>query len=75
MNKVRRNDTVMVLTGKDRGKSGVVRRVLPRKSRVVVEGINLIKRHQRPSQASGVPVPGGIVTKEAPMHLSNVMVV
>jgi large subunit ribosomal protein L24 len=75
MANVRRNDTVLVLTGKDRGKQGVVRSVLPKKSRVVVEGINLMKKHQRPTQSGGVPIPGSIVTRESPIHASNVMVV
>ena len=75
MNKVRRNDTVLVISGKDRGKTGVVRQVLPKNTRVVVEGINLVKKHQRPTQQAGVPAPGGIVTREAPLHVSNVMLV
>ena len=75
MRKVRRNDTVMVRSGKDRGKTGTVRQVLPKKGRVVVEGINLTKKHQRPTQQAGVPQPGSIVTREAPLHLSNVMLV
>jgi large subunit ribosomal protein L24 len=75
VNKVRRNDTVLVITGKDRGKQGVVRRVLPKHGRVVVEGINMIKKHQRPTQQGGVPAPGGIVTREAPLSASNVMLV
>ncbi len=75
MNKIRRNDSVMVITGKDRGKTGVVRQVFPRKGRLVVEGLNLIKKHQRPTQQAGVPAPGGIVVREAPLHASNVMLV
>jgi large subunit ribosomal protein L24 len=75
MRKVRRNDTVLVISGKDRGKTGVVRQVDPRKDRLVVEGINLIKKHQRPTQQGGVPAPGGIVVREAPLHASNVMLV
>jgi large subunit ribosomal protein L24 len=74
MAKVRRNDTVLVITGKDRGKTGVVRQVLPRQNRVVVEGINQVKKHQKPSQSAGMPVPGGIVIQDAPLHASNVMV-
>jgi large subunit ribosomal protein L24 len=72
---IRRNDTVMVLSGKDRGKQGVVREVITKKDRVIVEGINLIKKHQRPTQQGGVPVPGSIVTREGPLHVSNVMLV
>jgi large subunit ribosomal protein L24 len=75
MNKVRRNDTVLVITGKDRGKTGVVRQVFPRQSKLVVEGLNLIKKHQRPTQTGGVPAPGGILSREAPLHASNVMLV
>jgi len=75
VNKVRRNDTVLVLTGKDRGKTGLVRQVIPKKGRVVVEGVNMMKKHQRPTQQAGVPTPGSIVTREAPIHASNVMVV
>jgi large subunit ribosomal protein L24 len=73
MAKIRRNDTVLVITGKDRGKTGVVRQVLPKYDRLVVEGVNQIKKHQRPTQAAGVPVPGGIVVKDAPVAVSNVM--
>jgi large subunit ribosomal protein L24 len=75
MNSIRRNDTVMVIAGKDRGKTGVVRTVFPRDKRVVVEGINMIKKHQRPTQQAGVMAPGGILAREAPLDWSNVMVV
>jgi large subunit ribosomal protein L24 len=75
MSRVRRNDTVMVLTGKDRGKTGTVREVQTKKGRVVVDGINMMKKHQRPTQQAGVPQPGSIVTREAPLHASNLMVV
>jgi large subunit ribosomal protein L24 len=75
VNKVRRNDTVLVIAGKDRGKTGVVRQVFPRQARLVVEGVNMIKKHQRPTQSGGVPAPGGIVTREAPLSWSNVMLV
>jgi large subunit ribosomal protein L24 len=75
MNKVRRNDTVRVMTGKDRGKTGLVRQVMPRKGKLLVEGINIVKKHQRPRQQGGVPVPGGILAREAPLSASNVMVV
>ena len=69
---IRRNDTVIVTAGKDRGKKGRVLIVLPEKNRVVVEGVNLIKRHTRPSQQNRQ---GGIIEKEASVHASNVMVV
>ena len=75
MKSIKRNDTVLVIAGKDRGKTGVVRSVLPKKDRVVVDGVNMIKKHQRPSQSQGTMVPGGIVTREGPLHASNVMVV
>jgi large subunit ribosomal protein L24 len=75
VNKIRRQDNVLVLSGKDRGKTGVVRQVLTAKGRVIVDGINMMKKHQRPTQAAGVPAPGGIVTREAPLHASNVMLV
>jgi large subunit ribosomal protein L24 len=64
-----------VIAGKDRGKTGVVRQVLPKKERLVVEGVNMMRKHQRPTQQEGVPVPGGIVAREAPLHQSNVMLV
>ena len=70
---IRRNDTVVVTTGKDSGKRGRVLRVLPDKGRVVVEGVNLIKRHTRPNP--GKNVKGGIVEREASLHASNVQLV
>jgi large subunit ribosomal protein L24 len=75
MKAIRRNDTVLVIAGKDRGKTGVVRSVLVKKGRVVVDGVNMIKKHQRPSQSQGQMVPGGIVTREGPLDASNVMIV
>ena len=70
--KIRRNDTVLVIAGKDRGKRGKVHHSYPEESRVVVEGINMIKRHMRPR-------PGvrqtGIIEREASIHVSNVMLV
>jgi large subunit ribosomal protein L24 len=68
---VRKNDTVVVRTGKDRGKRGRVLRVLAEKNRVVVEGVNMIKRHTRPNPQKNIK--GGIVEREAPIHASNVM--
>lgn len=70
--KIRSGDTVIVLTGKDKGKSGKVRQVLPHEHRVFVEGVNLVKRHQK---ARGPGQPGGILEKEAPLHVSNVALV
>jgi large subunit ribosomal protein L24 len=66
---VKKDDLVMIVAGKDKGKSGKVLRVLPEKERVVVENLNLIKRHTRPSQTNNE---GGIIEKEAPIAISNV---
>lgn len=68
--KIKKGDMVVILTGKDKGKSGEVLQVLPKESRAVVAGVNLVKRHTRPSQVSQ----GGIVTKEASIHLSNLAI-
>lgn len=70
--KVRRNDTVEITTGKDRGKRGEVRRVLPREQRIVVTGINIVKRHRRQRNPQE---PSAIIQLEAPLHVSNVKVV
>ena len=70
---VRKNDNVLVTTGKDRGTKGRVLKVLPAKNRVVVEGVNLIKRHTKPNP--GRQIKGGVVEREAPLHASNVQVV
>jgi large subunit ribosomal protein L24 len=70
--KIKKGDRVVVLTGKDKGKTGQVAKVMPTEGRVVVSGLNLVKRHTRPSQ--GDPQ-GGIKTKEAPVHVSNVAIV
>jgi large subunit ribosomal protein L24 len=75
MSGIRRNDTVQVRAGKDRGKQGLVRTVITKKDRVVVDGVNMMKKHQRPTQQGGVPVPGSVVTREASLHVSNVMLV
>ena len=76
--KVRRGDTVQVMSGKDSGKQGKVLRVDLKKDRLFVEGLNIIKRHQRPrslkdTQRGGKV--GGVIEKEGPIHISNVMVV
>jgi len=71
--RLRKNDLVVVLSGKDRGKQGKVLRIDPRKRRVIVERINLIKKHVRPNP--GKNIAGGISEKEAPIHISNVMLV
>lgn len=72
MKKVKKNDTVLIISGNDRGKKGKVLKVFPEKDKVIVEGVNLIKRHTRPTQQ--LPR-GGIIQKEAPIHISNVMVI
>lgn len=69
---VRRGDTVMVVAGKERGKKGKVLRVIPEKGRVVVERLNMIKKHQKPTQKIRQ---GGIIEREGSIHLSNVMLV
>jgi large subunit ribosomal protein L24 len=69
---VRKGDTVIVVAGKERGKRGRVLRVIPEKSRVVVERINMIKKHQRPTQRVRQ---GGIIEREGSIHLSNVMLI
>lgn len=69
---IKKGDIVLVVTGKDAGKKGKVLRVLPRDNRLVVEGVNRVKKHQRPNQS--VPQ-GGILNIEAPLNISNVMVV
>ncbi len=72
MNKIKRDDTVLVIAGKDRGKQGPVRRVLPREGRLVVQGINMVKRHQKP-RAQGTQA--GIIEREAAIQISNVMLI
>ena len=69
---IRKGDTVKVIAGKDRGKTGKVLRSVPEKSRVVVEKVNMVKKAMRPTQANPQ---GGISTVEAPIHVSNVMLV
>jgi large subunit ribosomal protein L24 len=66
--RIRKGDSVRVLTGRDKGKTGEVLRVLPKESRILVQGVNIIKRHQRPSQTNA----GGILEREASIHISNV---
>ena len=70
---VRKNDSVVVVTGKDRGKKGRVLKVFPKQNRVVIEGVNFIKRHTRPNPRANVK--GGIVEREASLHASNVQIV
>ena len=76
--KIRRDDEVVVISGKDRGKTGKVLRVDPKEQRVYVEGLNIVKRHQRPRQVGGAQraeTVGGVIEKEGPIHVSNVMLV
>lgn len=69
--KIRKGDTVTVVTGRDRGRTGEVLRVVPAQRRVVVQGVNMVKRHTKPSPAS----PGGVIEKEATIDISNVALV
>ncbi len=68
--KIRKNDSVIIIAGKDRGKKGKVRRTFPKEDKVIVEGLNMIKRHSR---ARGAARQAGIIELEAPIHVSNVM--
>ncbi|CAM4080149.1 MULTISPECIES: 50S ribosomal protein L24 [Mesobacillus] len=67
---VKKGDKVMVISGKDKGKTGIILEAYPKQSRVLVEGINIVKKHAKPSQ---VNPQGGILNQEAPIHVSNVM--
>lgn len=69
--KIKKGDQVVVLSGDDKGKTGEVVKSMPKEGKVVVQGVNLVKRHTQPSQTT----PGGIVTKEAPINVSNVAIV
>lgn len=69
--RIKKDDTVMVITGRERGKTGKVLRVLPEEKRLLIERLNLVKRH---TKARGPQSPQGIVEKEAPVHQSNVMI-
>jgi large subunit ribosomal protein L24 len=75
--RIKTGDEVIVMSGKDRGKKGKVLRVEPAKDRVYVEGLNIIKRHQKPQQVANTQRPeqvGGVIEREGPIHASNVMV-
>lgn len=69
---VKTGDKVKVIAGKDKGKEGVITKAFPKKDRVIVEGVNVVKKHTKPSNANPS---GGIVEKEAPIHVSNVMLI
>jgi len=74
--RIRKGDEVRVIAGKDRGKRGRVLRVQPGRSRVFVEGLNMVKRHTRPQQVADVQrgqTVGGVIEREGPIHISNVM--
>ncbi|MGB1285662.1 MAG: 50S ribosomal protein L24 [Aggregatilineales bacterium] len=75
MQRVKRGDTVEVIAGKDLGERGEVLRVINKADRVLIDGINIVKRHEKARQAGQSTVPAQIIEKEAPVHLSNVMVV
>ena len=70
---VRKNDNVLVVTGKDRGKRGRVLKVLPARNRLVIEGVNFIKRHTRPNPQRNIK--GGVVEREGSVHASNVQII
>ncbi len=65
--KLKKGDNVLVITGKDKGKSGTILSIIPQKNRAIVKGVNVVKKHQKPSKQSG----GGIIEKELSIHLSN----
>jgi large subunit ribosomal protein L24 len=76
--KIRRDDTVIVISGKDRGKTGKVTRVEPDKQRVYIEGLNMIKRHEKPRQVAGsqrAQTVGGVIERPGPIHISNVALI
>jgi len=73
--RIRRDDEVIVISGKDRGKRGKVLRAEPKKNRVYVEGLNIVKRHQRPTQTAAGQQAGGVIEREGPIHISNVMLI
>ena len=72
MRKLRKGDEIIVITGKDKGKRGTITQVLPSQDRLLVEGINMVKKHQKPNPNLGIP--GGRVDKEMPLHVSNVAI-
>ncbi len=75
MQRIKKGDTVEVIAGKDLGERGEVVSVLPKADRVVVQGINVMKRHQKAKQAGNQQIPAQIIEFDAPLHLSNVMLV
>ena len=73
--RIKTDDQVVVISGKDRGKRGKVLRVEPKKNRLFVEGLNIVKRHQRPSQTATGQQGGGVIEREGPIPVSNVMLI
>lgn len=71
--KIKKNDTVLVIAGKDRGNRGRVLRILPAKGRAIVEGVNMLKRHTRPNPQKQIQ--GGVLEREAPIQISNLMLI
>ncbi len=71
MSKIRRNDEVVVLAGRDKGRHGKVLRILPEEDKAIVEKVNIVKRHKKPDRMGNA---GGIVEKEAPIHVSNLAI-
>ena len=69
--KIKKGDKVIVITGKDKGKTGEVTKSMPKEGKVLVSGVNMVKRHTKPSQENA----GGIISKELPIHVSNVAIV
>ena len=69
--KIKKGDQVIIISGDDKGKTGEVLKAMPKESKVIVSGVNMVKRHTKPSQTSA----GGIITKEAAIHVSNVAIV
>lgn len=72
MRKIRKEDVVRVIRGNDRGKEGEVLKVLPKESRIIVKGVNMLTRHQRPTARQRE---GGIIEREGPIHISNVLLI
>lgn len=72
MRRIKREDTVLVTKGKDRGRTGQVNKVIPKKNRLIVSGVNMVKRHMKPR---GPQNPGGIIDREAPIAVSNVALI
>lgn len=75
MQRIKKGDTIEVIAGKDIGERGEVIRVITKENRVIIDGVNVVKRHQRARQAGNQSVPAQIIEKDAPIHLSNVMLV